>query len=628
MVKPKHNISQANLQRANMHTRNKTFLWILCIVSILLYSNTLKHGYAYDDFSVIAENRIVTKGISAIPEILSTPYRWGYFRTANDMYRPLSLVMFAAEYQMFDADPAVSHLVNVVLYACCVMLLFIFFKVLFKESNIPAFMAALLFALHPIHTEVVANIKSRDELLCFLFVVSALIFFIKYVEHGKIATLAFGSLLYLLALLSKETAASLLIIIPCIFFAYKNGDKKRSWIVTACSIIVMAVFLSIRYAVLEAHHANDISNILFIDNFLVQPPTTAERYATPMLILGMYLLKLLVPYPLISDYSYNSIPLVNFSSIPVWFSILAYLLLATIVIVRLRKHAKDKLAFGIICYLASVAMFSNLVFLTGTPMAERFLFLPSIGFCWVLAVLAAKYLSPGKMPAVISDVFANKKLLGVLTAVALVFILITVKRNEEWKDNITLFSADVAKAPSNARLNYYTGNEIFKAAYAGAYTPAEMPTQLSNAKHYLFKAIQIYPQYTDALKALGKGYYVLRMFDSSEYYYKQALTITPGDIEAWSDLDVVYFNSKRYMESVNACRKILSIDSTMHHKYKNIGTCFLQHSLYDSAIYYWKTGAVKATDKRDKNYYYRNIANAFRLRGNEDSVKKYESLLQ
>src|SRR6185437_14769362 len=133
---------------------------LLGVFSILVYANTIRNGYVLDDSSVITENTIVVKGISAIPELLTTPYRRGFFVTSNDLYRPLSLVMLAVEYEFFGMNPAPNHFINTLFFAGCVILLFFFLDKLFERKRTAvAFIAALLFAAHPIHTEVVANIK-------------------------------------------------------------------------------------------------------------------------------------------------------------------------------------------------------------------------------------------------------------------------------------------------------------------------------------------------------------------------------------------------------------------------------------------------------------------------------------
>jgi protein O-mannosyl-transferase len=260
---------------------------LLFLISICVYANTLTNGYVLDDFAAIKENALVQKGVSAIPDLFTTPYHSGYVKTnlttpaVNDLYRPLSLITFATELQLFGESPAISHGFNVLLFAGCVLLLFLFFDRLFGgEKTTIAFVASLLFAVHPIHSEVVANIKSRDELLCFFFALSSILSFINYARSGKTHLLLAGTVLYFLSLLSKETSLSFLAIVPLVFFFYINRNKKRSIYITAATAITGIAYLLIRQSVLKLHAADDLSNLAFIDNALAGAPSIASRISS------------------------------------------------------------------------------------------------------------------------------------------------------------------------------------------------------------------------------------------------------------------------------------------------------------------------------------------------------------
>ncbi len=321
--------------------------FVLGVIAFLVYANTLSNGYAVDDASVITDNKIVTRGISAIPEILFTPYRKGINLAANDQYRPLSLVMFAVEYQVFGLNPMPGHLVNVLLFGCCVVLLFLFFDDFFERKRTPvAFITALLFALHPIHTEVVANIKSRDELLCFFFVFLGCIEFLNYAKSGKWQQLSIGALCYFLSILSKETSVTFLVIIPFVFFFYANSNRNRSLYILACVGVAAIVALALRYSVLH-YQTTDASQIPFIDNELAKQGLPAEsRFATALLILGYYLRLLLVPYPLMWDYSFNIIPLTHFSDMRALMSLAIYVFLIAFSLYRLSRRKKMRSLSG------------------------------------------------------------------------------------------------------------------------------------------------------------------------------------------------------------------------------------------------------------------------------------------
>ena len=216
----------------------------LGIISVLLYINTLVNGYVLDDVMVLKDNLIVKKGISGIGELLTTPHMRGYLIIPNDLYRPLSLVMFAIEYSLFGLSPAWNHFFSVLTFAGCVMMLFLFLDKFFdRKKTVIAFVAALVFAVHPIHTEVVANIKSRDELLCYFFAFWAMNAFMNYMDKGKITALIGGTALLFLSYISKETVITFLAIIPLVFFLYHNTDKKRAILIMAGTVVATAVFL-------------------------------------------------------------------------------------------------------------------------------------------------------------------------------------------------------------------------------------------------------------------------------------------------------------------------------------------------------------------------------------------------
>ena len=305
----------------------------LGIITFCIYVNTLQNGYVLDDAAAIIDNKLVGQGISAIPEILLTPYHNGdidkiFVYTGNDLYRPLSLVTFAVEYQLFKNSALPGHLINVLLYIGCVILFFLFLYHLFRKKRpVLAFISALLFAIHPIHTEIVANIKSRDELLCFLFGLLSMNAFVKYVDGKDVRSLTSGLIFYFLSLLSKETSLTFLAIIPLIFFFYRNEDRKRSIQIFLYCALPVLVYLFIRFSVLMHYNAYNPSYVTFYENPLVAAPSFASRLATAILVLGKYLKLLIIPYPLICDYSYNALPYANFGDPWVLLSILMYILL-------------------------------------------------------------------------------------------------------------------------------------------------------------------------------------------------------------------------------------------------------------------------------------------------------------
>ncbi len=595
---------------------------LLGVIAFAFYANTANNDYALDDFTVIKNNNIVTKGISAIPEIFGTPYRRGWFITTNDLYRPMSLAMFAAEWQIFDKKPGASHVVNVLVFAGCVIFLFLFLYELFDRKKLAVpFIAALLFALHPIHTEVVANIKSRDELLCFFFAFLALNVFMKYLKTGKMMHLLVGGLCFFCSFMSKETVISFLFVIPFIFFLLSNQDKKRSVYITSVSVLVTVLFLIIRYSVLHAYGANTSSDVTFMDNFLVEPPSAISGLATKILILGKYLLLLLIPYPLVCDYSYDSIPFVTFSNIGVLLSLIVYIALTGFSFVRLARDRKDPYAFAILFYLATIALFSNIPFLIGAPMAERFVFFGSVSFCLVAALLLEQFVGQTNEGGL--ALLKNTKILAIVVPICLIYGFITVNRNADWLDNITLFRADVTKAPNDSRLTFYTGTELI-VTYAKAEGNPEMKKKYTDEGiGYLRKSIATYEKYTDAHSSLGDAFFMINELDSAEYHGVRALQLNPKYALAINNLAGVYFMRNNFEKAIDMCRQALAINPSYVNAYSNMGLGYMRLGKFDSSL-----ANIRRAIAIDPNFAgaYENAVLTFRAMGKNDSASKYEGL--
>ncbi len=163
------------------------FAWGLVIAAIafVLYANTISHGYCLDDSGAITENRFVHEGFHGIPKLLKVDF-WHFSNVHLGYYRPLALITFAMEQHFVQDNPHVSHFINILIFAFSGFMLFIVLSKVFNSYNpVFSFIIALLFVAHPIHTEIVANIKGRDELLSFLNVMIMLWFALKFIDTKK-----------------------------------------------------------------------------------------------------------------------------------------------------------------------------------------------------------------------------------------------------------------------------------------------------------------------------------------------------------------------------------------------------------------------------------------------------------
>ena len=506
----------------------------------------------------------------------------------------------------------------------CVVFLFLFIHELLSKNNVAlSFIAALLFALHPIHTEVVANIKSCDELLCFLFAFGSLLSFIKYSAIHKSKYLLLGLFCFCLSLLSKETAVTMLAIFPVIFFFALKCDRKTGFIISISAIAVASLYFVVRYFVLISHHALNPSDIDFIENALIAAPTSVSKFATEILILGKYVMLLIVPYPLSCDYAFASIPFVDFGNVYVWLTALIYIVVACVLVRKIWTRKFDLIGFSALFFLATISIFSNIVFSLQSEMAERFLFFPSVGFCIAVAYgiqqVGLKFSQP--QSAVLT--LTNRTVLLILLPVCLVFAYLTTNRNNEWADKFTLYSADLTKSPDDARLLYMVSVQEINRARSGELDRlAGQESFMSGIKH-LQHALAVYPAYAMAHGSLANAFVMANQLDSAQIHCVKSLDIKPDNDDALNTLANVYMMQNKFALAIPCLAKAMQINSANKNYPFNLGLCQMETMKYDAALSNFKV--AYAIDPNDVKTLI-ELAIAYDVTNSHDSAKKYEAM--
>ncbi len=552
---------------------------LLLIACLLVFANTLRNGFALDDDAVITGNSLVTQGAGHVAEIFKRPFLYGSMRDSNDLYRPVPLAVFATEYSAFGNAPAGFHAVQVLLFAGCVLLLFFFLdELLGGQRRLLAFLASLLFALHPIHTEVVANIKSGDEILCFLFGFAALLAWLRYARSASWKHLSLASIFFFLSLLSKETSYCFVALVPLLFFYWEKPGRKRFTAIILSVVIIAGLALALRFAVLSANHANHPLAVSFAENSLAAAHNWSQRLATACLILGWYLKLLVVPWPLRADYSFNTIPLVSFSDEKAALSLVLYLALIGYFVWLLVRRRKSVVGLSILLFGTPLVLVSNVFFLVGATMAERFLFFPSVGFCIAVALLLCR------LAAQKDQTISWKRLALFIVPIGLVFSVLTIRRNAEWKNNYTLAKADLARTPQSFRLAYYLSSATLNKANEAVGDSLRQRALWQEATSYARQSIAIYPLYSLTHAQAGTAYLNLGRYDSSIFFSQHALELHPRDSFVRNNLAAAYFKEGRFEESAEQCRINLSMFPEYTRGYLNLGACYLHLSRPDSAI--------------------------------------------
>lgn len=561
---------------------------------VLLYANTVQHKYVLDDHSVIDENWVVKKGVEGIPIILTTPYRHGYWYGKGTLYRPLSLVMFALEWELSPDNPALGHTINIVLYGLTAIFLFVVLNSLFGPSHmVLSLLATLIFIAHPLHTEVVANIKGRDDIMCFLMLLGTAWALLKYLDKGKMLFLAASWVMFLLAFLSKENAVTFLAVFPIMVYYFRDVSWKRMVLPMMGLVAMAAIYIYLRLAILG--HAGSIP-VSKIDNILAAAAGPMEWYATATLILGRYLLLLIFPHPLVSDYSFDQVQVVGWANAGALIS--AIIVLAVLGFAIYKFRSKSILIFGILLAVVSVSIYTNYVITIGTHMAERLLYIPVLGFAIVIGWYLLKFFPAKDMRGMLK----SKSLLLIAAPVLILMSFQTVSRNAAWESDLSLQSTDIKTHPKSARITYFLGMEIMKVKALNANEEQERKKYLQEAIELFNQALAIHPTYYHVYNQLGLAYYRLNDFDKAVEAYSIGLEHEPQAI-GLSNMGAIYFKRNNFDKALELYEKSVATDPRFATGWMNLGSTYGMQKQYQKSVDAFLRGLKYDPDNAEINYY-------------------------
>lgn len=574
-AKQKGTVSVKQLEKDEISRRSVARILglIIAIAGFLFYSNTLNHDYVLDDFGLIRDNTQTKQGIAAVPEIFKSSYRFGMNITDYQLYRPLTKAMFAVEWEIKPETPALGHWVNVIFFSllCCII-----FGTLYSYMNgnlLVPFITALLFAVHPLHTEVVANIKGRDEIVCLLFSLLSAWSFHKYVTKNSLLALFGGGALYFIALLAKESAITFLAVVPLLYYFFSSAKSDKYYKTLSIMAVFTVIFLLIRRKVLgdvDSPIPVEDNSLAGINNILVQR-------ANAIYILGVYMYKLVFPIPLVSDGSYNSFPPIPLTS---WKFIIPFLVLvASGVYGLMRFKIKDPVSFGILFFFVTVSLVSNVVILIGTNYGERLMFMPSLGFCFIVAVLISRLMKSeqaGKIYTSLNSFLAqNTRPLLLTMVITILFAIKTFARNVTWKDNMSLYTTDVKQVPNSAHMLFYLANHITNEDYIDLIPDSIGKRKLRlEALDYLTRAVTIYPKYADGFQRRGLIFNQLGDKVKAEEDYKMALKYNHTHPIVYNNYGTLCFDQRRYDEAMSHFKNAVRYNPKYAHALNNVASVY------------------------------------------------------
>ncbi len=537
-------------------------LWtgLITAASIAVYFNSLFNGFVFDDGAQVLNNPWL-RSAKFIPDIFLSNV-WAFEGRETSYYRPLMHIIYMITASVFGFKPWGFHFVNVLIHTCNSILIFLIGMRIFDGYDLPKrpffifppFVAAILFSVHPIHTEAVAWIAGIPDLSYTFFSLASFYFFIRASDNNLPSSNRLylcSAALFFLATLCKEPALTL----PFIFVAYDFTIGKEKVNFTSFIkkyspyLVVVCVYFAMRLHALKSFVP--IKEHLDVSSVTTVFPLFAE-----------YLEKLFFPLNLSASYVIKPVDSIfeprvvtSFLITVAFFFLLAY------------SFKRSKTAFfAMSCLIVPLlpGLYIPALGKSGA-FAERYLYLPSVGFAMLLS-LSIPYGVKKGVPA--------KIFFSVIVLLTTVYSIGTVYRNSIWKNNYTLFLDTARKTPDAALPHYNLGNE---------------------------------------LRSQGR-------IDEAIEQYQIALRIEPSMANAHDNLGIAFAMKGEYDQAINEIQLALQINPLSANAYNNLGIIYTNMGLWDRAIENFRTAiALKPDDVRFQD----NLTRAFeKKKASETDARK------
>ncbi len=478
------------------------------LLALLLYAGGLGNDFLIDDETIVTANIGLAPGQSPL-QIFRRPEQFADFTLPY--YRPLTNLTYWIDSRLWGLRPGGFHFTNWLLHAANSLLTF---EVALALGGRPALalLAALLFASHPIHSESVVMVQGRTDLLATLFVLTSLLAFLRALcapSQGRSALAGAGCLAALAgALLSKEPAATWPLLAAAVVWAAPPAARApwRRWAgLLAGGLVVLAGALLLRGTIL--------GRLAPVDLPLLDP----ARLGLSAVTLATYLGLLAWPF---SFTFVHALPTPASLGEPrvVGALLLVAAILAGLVLLG-RRHRLA--ALGGLWTLIPLLPVLNLFPIPGFTLAERYLYLPSVGFCLLLAALGDRMISPERRPAV------QRTFQAALLALLVTFAVTIQSRTAEWADPLRIYEDMAARAPTSFFVQGKLGLEYQRAG------------RLAEAVAALERARDLEPRNPVAWNNLGVALARRGRLSEARDAYRQAILLRPGYAKAHENLGYV-----------------------------------------------------------------------------------------
>ncbi len=529
-------------------------------LAVLLYLNVLPNTFIFDDWQQIVENPFLRRP-DALNKIFTTSVLQFMGAVAvSNFYRPLMHVAFYGQFRLFGLNPGPYHALSILLHAGVCLLVFAVIARL-SGRRLVAIATSLLFAAHPVHTEAVAWISAYPDLLCTFLSLLAVWLYLRAEEAGSRARHALHLLIgpvLLLALLAKEIAVAVPLLLVCCELTLRRAGwraaLRAAWPAYAAMAASAAIYLAARVHALKALMPAGRDPI---------PPDV--HLWTALALYFRYLWVQIWPVRLHAFYYLptNQSPLEPL----VLAGLLAVLATAALGWWLHRRQRPEVLAVPL--YLLPLAPAFLLPYANiGWLMAERYLYLPSVAFCWLLAAALVAA----------SERWGYRPIGAAFLILLVAYSARTVTRNRDWSDEIVFYRRTVADFPGFAHAHLNLGEALMRR------------NRLDEAREATEQAARLSPTFPDPHVNLGLICWRQGDTEPAIRHFQQAVELARSkgnrfvSSRALANLGVVYRNAGRPEEAVAALRQALEIDPQFASAYNNLGYALLVQGRIEEAV--------------------------------------------
>ncbi|MCD6459074.1 tetratricopeptide repeat protein [bacterium] len=528
---------------------------IFLAMGIIAYSNIYNNELVFDDVEIISHNEVI-KDISNIRKILTTNY-WHEQANAG-LYRPLVYLSFALDYALWQDNHVGYHFFNILFHLLTCALIFVILKFFIKD-NTAVLLSTIIFAVHPVHSEAVTGIVGRAEVFsAFFFCMGWILFLKSFCSPKKQLIFYAGSLLaYFLSLASKENS----IVLPLVLFIsglYLNKQKvlEKKWMIRVfLYAMVFVVYFVIRVSVLGTIGPAGTEQFFYGKNLSVVFFSMIRAFA-------WYFKLLFVPTNLVCSYRHWELSHTLFdvrvivSLIPV---------IGFVVCSLLFFKSRKTYRFFLLFILVTLLPVSNIIKF-GDLMAERFLYLPSIGFCGFFVILFNGLLKNIKI------LNHRKKYIFFWLIVINLFLIALTVRNAQWRDGIIFWKTTIKDMPGSYSAYYNLGSVYYE---KGA---------KNKAFYCMKKSLEINPYVYQTKKMCGILLYETGKNKKAVPYLKNLIAERPDDQDLYENLALSYLAQADYQNALSACREGLDKSAKKNNIFYTAVRIYLNLNKPDEAL--------------------------------------------